>query len=349
MAELPRQDGLDEVTRRSFGSKELTDQQRRHLNILRQITAQGRPLSTSALWEMVGKSAAVTPRQLQRDLEKMAGIYDLDCIILGRQKLWSAKPGSRPRFVLPVLDENAALAFHLSESLLEAILPDNVLGSLKPWFSESGKLLAQKYPGNPWYERLTSKREGLQLEAPDIKAQVISVVYQALQVKQTVTITHSKSSGAQADHVLVPAGIVASNQTLYLLAYSHTHDDYTTFAMHRITHAELSYTPAEVPSIEDFTDYVDWNFNEFYERDDEIALVVDFDPTVQRKMLEYELAEDQQTELLPDKWLRVKATVYETSSLQAWLLSYGNRLRVISPRSLADKLEALRQPPPPPP
>lgn len=107
--------------------------------------------------------------------------------------------------------------------------------------------------------------------------------------------------------------------------------------------------PSVAPATEDFLDYVDWGFNEFYAQDDEIALVLDFDPTVQRKMLEYELAEDQYTELLPDKWLRAKATVYDTGSLQAWLLSYGNRLRVIAPQSLADKLESLRQPPPPPP
>jgi len=348
MAELPQQDGLDDATRRRFGSKELTDQQSRHLNILRQITANGRALSTSELWQMVGKDAAVTQRQLQRDLEKMADIYELDCLIQGRQKLWSVKPGSQPRFVLPVLDENAALAFHLAESLLKEILPDNVLGSLKPWFAESGKLLALKNPDNPWYERLTSKLEGIQLDAPDIDAKVITTVYQALQKKLNLKITHLKAGGAQKDHVVSPAGIVASKQTLYLLAYSTKHEDYTSFAMHRIIDAVLDYTPAVVPNVDDFSNYVDWYFNEFYAHDDEIYLVADFHESVQRKMLEYELAENQQTELLSDKWLRVKATVYETGSLQAWLLSYGNRVRVIAPTSLADKLDLLRQPAPPP-
>ncbi len=347
MATLPRQDGLDDATGRTFGRTEFSKHQTRHLKILNQLTANG-AMSTSELWEVVGKGE-VDLRQLQRDLKKMADHYGLDCSPRGRSNVWSIPKGSSPRYVLPVLDQNAALAFHLAEGLLEEILPENLVGALKPWVAESRHLLAQKNPGNPWYERLTSKREGVQLHPPVVDADVLAAVYEALRAKEQLTFTYSRAGAGPVEHTVSPAGIVASNQTLYLPAHSAKHQDYTTYAMHRISRAQRSYTPATLPNVEDFLDYVVWGFNEFYASDDEIALVVDFAPAVQNKMLEYTLAEDQQTQLLSDQWLRVSASVYETSSLQAWLLSYGNRVRVIAPDSLVARLNALRQPPPPPP
>jgi len=347
MATLPPQDGLDDVTRQAFGGNEFTQHQTRHLKILKHLTTKG-AMSTSELWEVIGKDS-ISLRQLERDLKKMAGHYGLVCSLRGRSHVWSVPKGSSPRYVLPVLDQPAALAFHLAEGLLEEILPTHLVGALKPWVAESRSLLAQKNPGNPWYERLTAKREGIQLDPPAVDAGVLAAVYAALQAKELLKFTYSRAGGEPVEHTVSPAGIVASNQTLYLLAYSAKHEDYTTYAMHRISQAQRSYTPASLPAVDDLLDYVDWGFNEFYTGDDAIALVVDFAPGVQAKMLEYALADDQQTKLLPDQWLRVSATVDETSSLHAWLLSYGNRVRVIAPAELVARLDALRQPPPPPP
>ncbi len=347
MATLPQQDGLDDATGRTFGHTEFTRYQTRHLKILNQLTVNG-AMSTSELWEVVGKGE-VDLRQLQRDLEKMADRYGLTCSQRGRRNVWSVPKGSSPRYVLPVLDQHAALAFHLAEGLLEEILPAHLVVALKPWVAESRNLLAQKNPDNPWYERLTSKREGIQLAPPVVDAGVLAAVYEALQAKEQLKFTYSRARGEPVEHNVAPAGIVASNQTLYLLAYSTKHEDYTTYAMHRISQAKRSYTPATLPVVEEFLDYVDWGFNEFYTGDDEIAMVLDFAPGVQAKMLEYQLADDQRTELLSDQWLRVSATVAETSSLHAWLLSYGNRVRVIAPAALVARLDVLRQPAPPPP
>jgi len=347
MATLPQQDGLDDATGRAFGRTEFTKHQTRHLKILNKLMTNG-TMSTSELWEVVGKGE-VDLRQLQRDLKKMAGDYGLVCSLRGRSHVWSVPKGSSPRYVLPVLDQNAALAFHLAEGLLEEMLPEHLMGALRPWVAESRHLLAKKYPCNPWYERLTSKREGIQLDPPEIDAEVLAAVYEALQAKEQLKFTYTKPGSEPDARTVSPAGIVASNQTLYLLAYSDKHDDYTTYAMHRISQAHRSYDSATLPGVYDFLDYVDGGFNAFYASEDEIALVVDFHPWVQQKMREYTLAEDQQTQLLPDQWLRVSATVYDTGSLQAWLLSYGNRLRVIAPVELVTALDALRQPAPPPP
>jgi predicted DNA-binding transcriptional regulator YafY len=347
MAKLPKLDGLDPLTQARLSNNALTDRQNRHLTLLHELTSKGHPISTTQLWEALG-SAKVTKRQLQRDLEAMAETYELECSYQGRAKLWRPKPGSSPRYVLPVLDENAALAFLLAERLLKQMLPVNLLGALAPWLAESRRLLAQKNPGNPWHQRLTTKREGVHLEPPEIKNDVLRAVYQALQQKESLQITYQKAEGEPKQKLVLPAGVVASNQTLYLLSYTDKYKDFTTYAMHRIVEAKRSYIREEnQPTIKALQTYVDESFNDIFgDEGEEVELTVDFNEQVQRKMFEYKLGRQQTMTPLPDGWLRVKTLVRHTGSLESWLLAYGNRIRVIAPRTLVMQLNRLRQPAP---
>ncbi|MEI8155646.1 MAG: WYL domain-containing protein [Burkholderiales bacterium] len=351
MAELPQQDGVDDATRRRLGSHGFTAQQMRHLQILRHLNTTGQPASTSELWAAVGGKNAIAKRNVQRDLEHMAEFYDLVCEERGRTKLWSVKPGAKPKFVLPVLDQDAALAFILAKELLSEFLPDNAFGALKPWFAESEALLQKSNPQNPWYQRLVSKREGMALEPPVINARMLDTVYEALRDGGQLIIQYVKPDKILNTRQVSPAGIVASNQTLYLLTYAADNEDdpYRGYALHRVTSAVRAYTPATVPDVQAFQDYVKDEFNQFFLFDDEIRLVADFHPVVQRKLEEYQLSNDQHTAMLADGWLRVKATVYATGALQTWLLGYGNLVRVNGPQKLLRALDAMRQPPPPPP
>ncbi len=342
MSELPQQVGIDTITKNAFAKTEFTDAQSRKMKILNHLTSTGQAASTSELWCIAGTDK-VTQRQLQRDLNEMAQRYDLACETCGRTKYWSVQRGSRPRYVLPVLNEDAALAFQLAKDLLRYLLPDTIARSLTPWFDESEKLLAKLQANNLWHQRVVTQREGLRLQAPAIDQAVLVVVYQALRQGHQVHITHLNTSDELRNHQLAPAGLVASNQTLYLLAYSEKHQDYTSFAMHRITQASDAYLQARLPDVGHFLSYVNLKFNQFYENDQPIALVVDFDCEVQRKLLEYRLSDDQQTTVLPDGWLRVKTTVHDTGGLRTWLCGYGRHVRVMEPPELVAALKALRR------
>jgi len=352
LAKLPQQDGMDDTTRRSLGRHGLTFTQiTRHLKILRHLTSTGQPASTSELWAAVGGKPEIDKRNVQRDLEYMLEHYDLVCEERGRSKLWSIKPGGNPKFVLPVLDQDAALAFTLAKELLSKFLPDNAFGALKPWFAESEVLLQKNNPQNPWYQRLASKREGMALAPPAIDSSMLATVYDSLRHGEQLIIQYVKPDKSLNTRQVSPAGIVASNQTLYLLTYAADDEDdpYRGYALHRVTSAVRAYTPATDPDVQAFHEYVQNEFNQFFLFDDEIKLVADFHPHAQRKLLEYQLSDGQQTAVLADGWLRVKATVYATGALQTWLLGYGNLVRVIGPKKLVKALGAMRQPPPPPP
>ena len=99
-------------------------------------------MTTTDLWCKVAADK-VTKRQLQRDLNEMAERYDLVCETRGRTKYWSVQRGDRPRYVLPVLNEESALAFQLAQDFLRYLLPNTIARSLTPWFDESAKLLAK--------------------------------------------------------------------------------------------------------------------------------------------------------------------------------------------------------------
>ncbi|MFZ4624313.1 MAG: hypothetical protein ACOYNF_08770 [Rhodoferax sp.] len=116
METLPQQDGLDDATGRVFGRTEFSRHQTRHMKILNKLTANGGAMSTLDLFKVVD-DGEVSLRQFQRDLKIMAAHYRLDCNPRGSSKVWSIPKGSSPRYVLPVLDQNAALAFHLAEGL----------------------------------------------------------------------------------------------------------------------------------------------------------------------------------------------------------------------------------------
>ncbi len=347
MNDLLLHDEMDVATRDLFVRQEFTNRQRRHLQILNRLTSTTTPASTAEICELFGKR--ITPRQVQRDLEDLSRQYDIQHEKKGKAQYWSAKPGGKLKYFPPVLDENAALAFHLAKELLRDILPESITRSLAPWFAESKNLLARLHPGNPWYERLASQQAGLQLDPPEIDPEILNTVYRALQQKFKIRLTHNKAPGIEKEHVLLPAGIVASNQTLYLLAYNEKYEDYTTYALHRVVKAVSEYLPANLPEVDEFQEYVEEEFNQIYYRDEEIALVVDFHPEVQRKMLEYMFSDDQQIKKLEDQWLRVSATVDDTHSLRSWLLSYGNKVRLIGPDDFVAAMDELRVPPPPPP
>ena len=340
MSELPQQDGIDTATKNTFAKTELTDGQSRRMTILNHLTSTGHAASTSELWRIVAKGQ-VTQRQFQRDLNEMVTRYGLVCEMRGRTKYWSIQPGDNPRYVLPVLNEDAALAFQLAKDVLRYLLPDTIARSLAPWFDESEKLLEKQ--GKLWHQRVVIQREGLRLKAPTIDQAILNVVYQALRQGNQVKMTYRNANGESHEHQIAPAGLVASNQTLYLLTYSEKHQDYTSFAMHRITQASDAYMPASLPDVGHFFNYVNGQFNQFSENDQPIALVVDFDCEVQRKLLEYRLSDDQQTVALSDGWLRVKATVHDTGSLRTWLCGYGRHARVIEPPQLVEALKALRR------
>jgi len=218
MAELPQQDGVDDETRGSLSSHGLTSRQiTRNLQILRHLNNSGQPASTAELWAAVGGTETISKRNLERDLKHMLKRHDLVCAVRGRTNLWSIKPGSKPKFVLPVLNQDAALAFILAKELLRQFLPDNAFGALKPWFAESTTLLQRSKPQNPWYQRLVRKREGMAMAPPAVDPRVLATVYEALREGEQLRIQYVKPDKSQNERLVSPAGIVASNQTLYLL------------------------------------------------------------------------------------------------------------------------------------
>ena len=115
----------------------------------------------------------------------------------------------------------------------------------------------------------------------------------------------------------------------------------TTFALHRVIKAEVQhYAVAELLEEGSFQDHVDEEFLKIFLSEDELVLELVFAPRAAPIMREYRLSEDQVLEELPDRSLRVTASVSDTAALRSWLLSYGALVKVVAPESLRDGIVA---------
>ena len=344
MPDFPPRDGMDDVTRRQFNSQ-LTKEQRRQLAILSLFKNSDSPLSCSDICKVLEERegiGGVCKRTIQRDMDLIAKKFGLAEKQKGRTKLWYRKPGAALTRIIPVLDSDAAAAFLIAEQQLEQLLPASVLVRLAPWFHESHALLESSDAGeDPWYERIATVSDSFPMEPPNIDAEVIEAVYHALREKWQLKINYRNRSGQEKVHVLNPEGLISARRTLYLAATIAGHDDIMTFALHRVIKAEVQhYAVAALLEEGSFQDHVDDQFLTFYVSDDELALELIFEPWAAPIMREYRLSEDQVIEELPDRSLRVTASVSDTEALRSWLLSYGALVKVVAPESLRDGIVA---------
>ena len=340
---LPR-DGMDDVTRRQFNSQ-VTKEQRRQSAILSLFRNSDSPFSCSEICRILEERegiGGVCKRTIQRDMDLIAKKFGLAEKQKGRTKLWYRKPGAALARIIPVLDSDAAAAFLIAEQQLKQLLPASVLVGLAPWFHESHALLESSDAGeDPWYERISTVSDSFPMEPPNIDADVIEAVYQALRKKWQLKMNYRNRSGQEKVHVLNPEGLISARKTLYLAATIAGHDDITTFALHRVIKAEVQhYADAALLEKGSFQDHVDDEFLKFYVSDDELALELVFEPRAAPIMREYRLSEDQVIEELPDRSLRVTASVSDTAALRSWLLSYGALVKVVAPESLRNGIVA---------
>lgn len=349
MATLPEQDGMDSTTRRNFAST-LTEAQRRHLVILSLLGDASAPMTCSEILEQIKAREGidnVSKKTIERDLADLALKYPIECKVVGRTGHWSRKPGAHLGYLLPILDRKAAAAFLIMEAHLRHVLPPSVVAQLEPWFVESKALLLKDCDDEePWFERVVTEPEGMPLIPPPVTPDVLEAVYECLQHQFRLKIDYRNRQGKSNSRVVHPEGLIASRRTLYLAAsIDGGYDDITDFALHRMSNPEVLRhdDKAELFEPGTFKEHVEEGFLKFYLSDEPVELLLEFAASAAPTLRECKLSENQTTEELDGGRLRVRAHVYDTQPLRAWLLSYGDLVRVIAPESLRDDIRSRLQ------
>ncbi len=317
----------------------------RYLAMLRHIPRHPRRITARELVDKLkGEGFQVTLRSVQRDLEGLSSPFPLVCDDRARPYGWSWSRDAQ--LDIPAMQTPTALTFALAHQFLEPLLPRSSLDGLKPHFEQAAKLLAKTtgYPYAHWPEKVRSLPRGLKLQPPEVKPEVLDLVYQALLEERRFAADYRpRGASAETRYEVNPQGLVVRDGVLYLVCTLWDYDDLKQLVLHRMSAAELLDAPAKKAPGFDLDGYIQSGAFAGLQGDGTLSLVARFAPGCALHLREAHLSEDQTLADEPDGWVRITATLPDTAELRWWLLGFGEGVEVVEPPELRAELATRAQ------
>lgn len=317
----------------------------RHLLILRMLPRYPRKIDGAAIEAKLRAEgdSETTRRTIQRDLEKLSEMFPIACDDSTKPYGWSWAQDA-PAFDMPGMDPATALTFLFAERFLAPLFPKSTLSSLRPYLTNAHKILDRLTANrlHKWPDKVRVIPRGQPLLSPEIKPEVVDVVYEALlQERRFRTLYRKRGDSECREYVVNPLGLVIQDQLTYLVASLWDYDDPLLLLLHRMESAELLDESCRVPEDFDLQEYLDSGELLFPESDRMLKLVVLFDKYAGAHLLETPLSRDQQVKEQKDGRLLVKATVADTAQLRWWLLGFGDKVEVVGPKGLKNEFKLI--------
>ncbi len=324
----------------------------RNLVLLRLIPRHPRSISTvelrDALW---AEGFDINLRSLQRDLTgKLSTLFQLVCssedsdeaVRRLRPYRWSFAAGAQT--TVPSISPAAALAMNMAEEHLRHMLPPTVLDLLEPHFNESRALLqAMDHNGlSQWSRRVRVVPPVKALLPAQVSPEIWDSVATGLLSGQVLQVQYlSRAKGQPIDLTLHPGGLASRGATSYLIARVERFDDFRHYALHRILGVDVLEERADDRGF-DMDVYL--KSAAFSPRigDGAATLHADVHPQLAWALAETPLGPEQQLQAVEGTdWQRLRVDVRDDQEMVAWILAQADRIRVIEPEALRNRI-ALR-------
>jgi predicted DNA-binding transcriptional regulator YafY len=310
----------------------------RHLAMLREIPRAPRRVTVAQLHErLTGQGHKISRRSLERDLLAVEDSLGLLRDDRTRPFAWSW-PAGAPGLTAPGLSVPEALALDLIGRHLQALLPAQLLTTLKPRLAEARATLDlhANRPSGRWRDRVTVIDAGPPLQPPVVDEAVVGVVHAALFERKQIELDYRKVDATEPKrHVVHPVALVYQGPVGYLVATLWNYPTLCHLALHRMSAATQLDAPARQPADFDLQRYLREQeaFNLPSERT--IRLQLRVDAWLCRHLDERRLSDDQRTTAGPGdgRWT-VRATVQDSERLFWWLCSHGAKVEVVRPVGL---------------
>jgi predicted DNA-binding transcriptional regulator YafY len=217
----------------------------RYITMLSMIPVEPRDIGSAEILGLLEKQGFfVNQRTIQRDLNLLSTKFPLDCKPGIRNEMrWFFRKGSPAHW--PAMSADTALAIRLSEGILTKILPqqvlagfDSVMQQAKYTLDIQDKLGSRKV----WAESVRMVPKGFTVKPPDIAADVMSKVYEAISRQRQLRITKNKK-----ESVINPLGLVMRGLVVYLVCSYVEYGDIRLTALHRLSKAELLTSKRVMP------------------------------------------------------------------------------------------------------
>lgn len=311
----------------------MSDTTLRYLEMLQLVPRYPQSISTGELQQKLAEQGFdINVRSIQRDLEKLSLRFPLIADESSRPFRWSFDAGASAR-MLPTLDMSTAITLELARAYLSPILPNRVMQHLEPHFREAHAVL--KRNGNPlahWPEKIRLISRGLGNNRPDIDAEVLEIVTQALLDEHQCRITYCARNWKQPEDITVhPLGLVFRDPNTYLIATIDGREGVRQLVMHRVSRAQALPDRIDKPGRFDLDGFIESGAMHVLRSQQSVDLQLRCDKPVLLHLLETPLAENQQVVNETETNFEVKVKLADSQDLRWWLLAQSPHIDIIEP------------------
>lgn len=307
----------------------------RQWQVLRLLPTKPPGITSRELVEKLEREGfTVTKRTVERDLGELSSIFGIACNDKGMPYGWHWMKGEYAD--LPGLTVSDAVSLRLVEDLLRPLLPSAILESLEARFGQAKTKLAELSADNPkakWANKVRYVSPSMPFLPPRIDSAVLDAVHEALLTEHQVEVEYKKASGGQQTYRLHPLALIQRGQITYLVATAFDYEDERLYALHRILSAHILTGSAKMSEQFAAGEYVQSGALEFG-GGEKINIQIRISRALADILTETPLSAEQELISDGDNYL-LSATVYDSWQLHWWLLSQGEQLQVIAPKSLA--------------
>lgn len=318
----------------------MADTSLRYLAMLRLIPRYPRTITAREISDRLEQQGlSVNLRSVQRDLEKLSSFFPLLSDESMRPFRWSYDAEASSNMI-PALDMPAALALELARAYLMPVLPQRALKHLKPHFEEARHTLSR--PRNPlgqWPERVRVISRGLGTNRPEINAEVLETVTEALLSCHQCELTYQARTWPQPETIRVhPYGLIFRDPNIYLIGTIDGREGIRQLVLHRATSSRLTEEAIERPEDFDLDRYIQSGAMGMLYSHKPVYLRLRCDKPDLTHLLETPLAFDQMVEEVSEDQFELTAKVNDTQDLRWWLTAQAAHLDVLEPAWLRQEI-----------
>lgn len=308
----------------------------RHLAILQMLPRAPHRLSTTTIQlRLEEQGYSMTPRSLQRDLEKLAEQFPLVCNKDEKPYKWSYTRHYSSD--LPAMDTVTALTLVMAEEAVRGLLPKVAMDKIGYRFESARKHLESMQANGftKWSQRVRAIPNGKSLIAAEIDPEVWERLTDALLNSYALDVEYlSRYKGELKSLTLHPLGLVTRGSSSYLLATANEHDDIRQFALHRFRHAQPSAQLYRARPEFNVQTYIDQGAFGFPLQEKPVRLQARITSTVAWLLAETPLCVDQSlSEPDTEGWVLLEGSVPNDQQTLWWIMGFGASIDVLQPVS----------------
>ena len=295
----------------------------RLLRIMRVLEAARFGLTVQELIEHA--ELECSERTVYRDLEHLAQVGFQVAPEDGRYRIQGDTLRSDP------LRPSQVLALLLAEDLFTPLRGQEIASELTSLIDFLKARLSPQ--ARAWVDEMRSLfAVSLHGAAPPVDQEVAQTISDAQTQEQCLSIGYEKPGGPLETRVVEPHLLWLHDNKTYLVAYCRNAQEFRSFAMPRIRHAEiLDETFDRRPNF-DASEFIRRGFGVFHGIPHEVTLRLQ--PSIAHLVTERSWHPTQSSTLLTDGTVELRMTVAGLPEVAAWVASFGGKMRAIAPPEL---------------